>query len=451
MITRSPLGQITQPIFKNPKLLMEKLIIKNFAGLQNVEIIPKKINLLIGPQASGKSIIAKLLFYFRSFIQEIFLAGFNLESKPEFDKRMQGLFKQYFPLGSWGELEFAIQYSLNSEYITINRKIIERRASKLNLAYSDFYKKALSQARTIVSKVEDSPSFWKVIRESGLDVYPQAQIKFLTRTSEKLNTEAVFDQLFIPAGRSLFAIYDNNIFGFLSKNLTIDPLLVQFGRYYEQARNFAPKSVHEFKDQDADTLFLEFAYLKSRILSGEYIRYQGKDYIESSDGRAVKLSHSSSGQQETLPLILTLENLLFSLVFSSPVTTSLGFSIYIEEPEAHLFPSAQRDIVNLIVTAYNAKSDQFRFFLTTHSPYILTSFNNLIQAGILSKNGHRDQVLKVIPASQILDPDDVAAYHVVDGQARNIIDPETQLIDAQIIDSISEELAIQFDQLLDIE
>jgi hypothetical protein len=430
---------------------MEKLIIQGFAGLQDIEIIPKKINLLIGPQASGKSIIAKLLFYFRSFIQEIFLAGFNLESKPEFDRRMKGLFEQYFPLGSWGKLGFAIQYSLNSEYITINRKFIGRRVSKLDLAYSDFYRKALSEAKNIIGEVEDSPSFWKVVRESGLDVYPQAQIKFLTKTSEKLNTEAVFDQLFIPAGRSLFAIYDNNIFSFLSKDLIIDPLLIQFGRYYEQARNFAVKSGHEFEDRGTDALFLEFAYLKSRILSGEYIRHQGKDYIESSDGRAVKLSHSSSGQQETLPLILTLENLLFSPVFNRPATTSLGFSIYIEEPEAHLFPSAQRDIVNLIVTTYNAKSNQFRFFLTTHSPYILTSFNNLIQAGILSKNGHHDQVLKVIPASQILDPDDVAAYHVVDGKARNIIDPETQLIDAQIIDSISEELAIQFDQLLDIE
>lgn len=430
---------------------MEKLIIQGFAGLQDIEIIPKKINLLIGPQASGKSIIAKLLFYFRSFVQEIFFAGFNSESKPEFDKTMKILFEQYFPLESWGESEFTIQYLLFSEYIAINcNKNIKRNTSRLDLTYSDFYKKALSQARLIVRKVEDSPSFWKVIRESGLGVYPQAQVKFLTKTSEKLNTEAVFDQLFIPAGRSLFAIYDNNIFSFLSKDLTIDPLLVQFGRYYEQARNFAIKSGHEFENQNIDALFLEFAYLKSRILSGEYIRHQGKDYIESSDGRAVKLSHSSSGQQETLPLILILENLLFSPVFSSTTITSLGHSIYIEEPEAHLFPSAQRDIVNLIVTAYNAKSDQFRFFLTTHSPYILTSFNNLIQAGILSKDGHRDQVLKVIPAYQILDPDDVAAYHVVDGKARNIIDPETQLIDAQIIDSISEELEIQFDQLLEI-
>jgi len=431
---------------------MEKLIIKNFAGLQNIEIIPKKINLLIGPQASGKSIIAKLLFYFRSFIQGIFLAGFNLESKPELDRRMKGLFEQYFPLGSWGESEFTIQYLISSEFISITcNKSSKKNASRLDLAYSDFYKKALPQARLIVKKVEESPSLWQVIRESGLGIYPQAQIKFLKKTSEKLSTESVFDQLFIPAGRSLFAIYDNNIFGFLSKDLTIDPLLVKFGRYYEQARNFAIKSDHEFENRDTDALFLEFAYLKSRILSGEYIRHQGKDYIESSDGRAVKLSHSSSGQQETLPLILILENLLFSPVFSSTTITSLGYSIYIEEPEAHLFPSAQRDIVNLIVTAYNAKSDQFRFFLTTHSPYILTSFNNLIQAGILSKNGHRDQVLKVIPASQILDPDDVAAYHVADGKARNIIDPETQLIDAQIIDSISEELAIQFDQLLDIE
>ncbi|MEB3887396.1 AAA family ATPase [Lyngbya sp. CCY1209] len=41
----------------------EKLIIKNFAGLNHIDIEIKKINILMGPQASGKSMIAKILFY----------------------------------------------------------------------------------------------------------------------------------------------------------------------------------------------------------------------------------------------------------------------------------------------------------------------------------------------------------------------------------------------------
>jgi predicted ATPase len=189
---------------------------------------------------------------------------------------------------------------------------------------------------------------------------------------------------------------------------------------------------------------LEISKLKDSILLGKYVRIKGEDHLQLTDGRLIRLSHSSSGQQETLPLVLMMESICLSSGGLS------GTSTYIEEPEAHLFPLAQRDIVNLIATVYNYRSSRLQFFITTHSPYVLTAFNNLIQAGILSKDGHHDQVLEVMSASQILDPDDVAAYHVVDGKARNIINPETQLIDAQIIDSIAEELEAQFDQLLDI-
>ncbi len=44
---------------------MEKLLIHNFAGLKEVTIEVSPITGFIGPQASGKSVIAKLLYFFR--------------------------------------------------------------------------------------------------------------------------------------------------------------------------------------------------------------------------------------------------------------------------------------------------------------------------------------------------------------------------------------------------
>ncbi|NET05121.1 MAG: AAA family ATPase [Symploca sp. SIO2B6] len=43
--------------------MMERLLIENFVGIKKLDIELKKINILIGPQASGKSVCAKLLFY----------------------------------------------------------------------------------------------------------------------------------------------------------------------------------------------------------------------------------------------------------------------------------------------------------------------------------------------------------------------------------------------------
>ncbi|CDH20303.1 hypothetical protein XBKQ1_2570003 [Xenorhabdus bovienii str. kraussei Quebec] len=46
---------------------MEKLIVENFVSIRKVEIKLNKINILIGPQAAGKSLLAKLI----AFIKDI--------------------------------------------------------------------------------------------------------------------------------------------------------------------------------------------------------------------------------------------------------------------------------------------------------------------------------------------------------------------------------------------
>ncbi|MEA5421336.1 AAA family ATPase [Spirulina sp. CCNP1310] len=189
--------------------------------------------------------------------------------------------------------------------------------------------------------------------------------------------------------------------------------------------------------------------IKKRVLQGEYFKDREKniDYIQMNDGRRVQLIHCSSGQQEALPLTLILESLPFLQ------KGLMGRSIYIEEPEAHLFPSSQRDIVNLIATVYNADRSRLQFVITTHSPYILTAFNNLLQAGILAQGASPETLAKItqlVPESQFIDPQEIAVYQIANGTAESIILEDTGLIDAEIIDAVSEELAIQFDGLLEI-
>ena len=41
----------------------ERLMIHNFAGIQEIDIALSNINILIGPQATGKSMCAKGLYY----------------------------------------------------------------------------------------------------------------------------------------------------------------------------------------------------------------------------------------------------------------------------------------------------------------------------------------------------------------------------------------------------
>jgi predicted ATPase len=50
---------------------MQKIIIKNFGAIEYAEIEIKKVLVLIGEQASGKSTIAKLIYFFKTLRDDI--------------------------------------------------------------------------------------------------------------------------------------------------------------------------------------------------------------------------------------------------------------------------------------------------------------------------------------------------------------------------------------------
>ena len=127
--------------------------------------------------------------------------------------------------------------------------------------------------------------------------------------------------------------------------------------------------------------------------------------------------------------------------------------VCVEEPETHLFPSGQRNIVELMAIVLNANGGKGQFVITTHSPYILTAFNNLIQAGALAEQLPKTKLRKlhqIVPKACILSPSDLRAYALQGGTQKCLKDPETGLISADVIDEVSENLDAQFGNLLEM-
>jgi hypothetical protein len=190
-----------------------------------------------------------------------------------------------------------------------------------------------------------------------------------------------------------------------------------------------------------------FDRLISEILNGDYLRDKDKDYLVHKDLRKVNLLYASSGQQETLPVLLVLKSLT-QLQFRGG-----GLTLYIEEPEAHLFPIAQKRIVQLLARTFNTEGNNLQIIVTTHSPYILASFNNLMEAGKIldEKEGTEEELTGIIPKQEIISLGAVAAYALVNGVKTDLIDPSTKLISPNILDSVSDEISIEFGKLLDLE
>lgn len=130
--------------------------------------------------------------------------------------------------------------------------------------------------------------------------------------------------------------------------------------------------------------------------------------------------------------------------------------VIFEYPENNLFPAHQKEMVESIVKKYKNKNIQV--IILTHSPYILTSFNNLIYAGNVKQSieelGNEDdlkQLYSVIPKDHIIPSGTVNAYELDKGKVkRSILSKTSKLINDEIIDNVSEIIGEEFDQLVNL-
>lgn len=415
--------------------MREKLTIKNFGGIQNISIELNSFNILIGPQASGKSITAKLFFYFKSFPDMLFNSAEDEDMKREFDLKLSKRFEEYFPIHSWPQKDFNIKYEIEDLFIEVSRL----KSNKISIKYSSFFKNELLKYRRNIIKFKQAEA-----EKEDFDTYRrpyrlrERYLRSLSRRFENYGSS----QFFIPAGRSFYANLQSSIFSFLSSNKAIDPFLIEFGSFYESIKGYEERRFGRIREKDNADINLLF----EAVLCGKYLREKDKDFLVHKDKRKINLSYASSGQQETLPLALILRA-LESIRFSTG-----GATIFIEEPEAHLFPLAQKLIVEFIAHVYNQSKSKLQFVITTHSPYILASINNLMHAGALSEKIDENQKIKlheIISEKIILKPSSVNAFSLKSGFIESLICEETKLISQSILDSVSDDIAIQFDKLLD--
>ncbi|WP_440135182.1 AAA family ATPase [Chitinophaga sancti] len=412
---------------------MEKISIQNFAGIKEMDFEFKSINILIGPQGSGKSVTVKLHYFFVSFFQELvgnlLLGG----TKKDLDSNQKDKFYQFFPRNTWPEGQFRIDYYFNEFHL-----YVERLDNQIKFDYSDKLKKAIAKIRKQhldFLKLEDLASLNPLKRRQ------QSRRNIRHLVSNEIGDELDIIQYFIPAGRSFFANISANIFTIISDNKqSFDPFLIGFGADYEQLKKWYKDGLIENEDIAVDKLI-------SEILNGDYIVEKDEDYLVHADKRKIPLSKASSGQQETLPLVVLLRVLSYNI---DAVERTI---IYIEEPEAHLFPDAQNAFVRLLARVFNYEDLNFKIFVTTHSPYLLSSFNNLLEAGRVSeiKPEKAKQISKIVPEEEQLPPGLLTAYSISNGKMENLVDPETNLIKQTVLDNISNDIAIKFGKLLDIE
>ncbi len=401
---------------------MERLKIKNFLIIKKCDIDVGRLTLIIGPQASGKSIIAKMLYFFREFIYTAYmLSAKNSETKTQIQKEGKAVFEKCFPKYTWGEQEFEIIYQINEFELSLVHRKGKNGKLSLKLDYSKNLARLHQKLKSEYKKrqaeyLTKEEAFWEII-------YPYI-------TNPKIG-DSFHRSVFIPAGRSFFANLQKNVFSFLIRDIEIDLFIKTFGSAYEISKQFySPKPTTGIESKIKN--------LAEAILVGKYRYENGQDWIVHKN-KKVNVSNASSGQQEALPMLIILSLVPFSV-------KNEKYVFFIEEPEAHLFPVSQKHIVSIIALIYNKRHDNF--VITTHSPYILTAINNLILASEVSKQKSPEQVGKIIDLDCAIRYEDVRAYTVRQGIVESIMDEENRLIGPTVIDSVSDEFDNVFDALI---
>lgn len=425
---------------------MSVLEIRNFGPISNLKIdVDKSINMIIGPQASGKSTIGKVLFfckkirdYYIDFILQdsLFLQTHPNELYINFLKYIRRNFMGCF--GTTTHMSpFEIVYTYhNAQMVTISLR--ERYAFfKFSNAMESEIRASLNDAFHIYRENQSQANLGFVASfNSKINLKNEIKIHF-TELANKI-FESDEDIIYIPAGRSLLSVLSDQL-----DVIDISTLDLSMREFVERIRGTRARFGTKLDHVVSDYLKTVQGQIKNNDIdiAKELVRYILKaDYVNDTDGEKlyfddthwVKLIYGSSGQQESLWILL----LLFVIILERKKAY-----VVLEEPEAHLYPEAQRHMVEFIALTMNSSGS--KFLVTTHSPYILSSANLLIQSAIVENRSALKNEETVINKQLRISPQKIAAYKI-DEKGRdilkNIIDKPSGLIESLEIDSISEKI-----------
>jgi len=431
--------------------------VKNFSCIKNAEIEIKRINVIIGPQGSGKSVITKLIYFLNDIVPNAVLRAEDGFSITELKKSVEKSFAIWFPPQAWGDKRFQINYTDGNFNARILRRQIGGKLSdevtlKLSSWTEDTFTKSRAAFEQVTGSEEDLDLDTDFSTSNSIEVSSRVRAKIWSQISATSDTEIVRSQIFIPAGRAFFTSIGRLVAG-IEHAGSLDPATLKFAKLFAAWRdrsNFMPRYMREQNIQS------QRKKLMTDFFGGVVQSKRDAEFIEMEDGRKVPFSSLSSGQQELLPIWYFLDNIMSTderlNTRHSRIIRRPAELVYIEEPEAHLFPRAQCDLLDILVSKVASDSVHRKMLITTHSPYIMARLNVLLKAGSLSRRKKKNKLLgDIVPRPAWINLKEFSAFKIEDGQIRSIVDEEEGLIDAAFLDEISDVISEDFGKLLDLE
>lgn len=459
---------------------MQKIVIKNFGPIRDAEIEIKPITVLLGEQATGKSTVAQLVHLSRLIVKDYFTEIYQshrpvteLYAIDTLVNVVQRLFYSYYGYNRAND-----SFNVCFYYDDASEKWIKIIGEKEKVSVSfgagiDFSKFAMSHQENFERiKNNDEHTEDKGAEQFSFEMFLVIfGKKLLFGLGGSLQIISPFtDIAFIPDGRNITVSFSETFKTFfagsnfrLTNNSKMEPgfaqenIISNFILHTAKIKDRISLYGGRIEDViDTDFGVFQYSFLGDfekrvlQILKGKYLLTENVETIKFNEESSILLNHASSGQRESIRIV---QDLAMQCSLFSPCLRT------IEEPEAHLFPSAQNALTELMVMTHNRTGSHF--FLTTHSPYFLSSFNNLLYAAKAAGDNlpegetpypeHIKQVEALgFPKHLRLRANDFAAYQLKNGTAESIFNPAYGVTDIDGLDAVSFEIASKFEALVEI-
>ncbi len=422
---------------------MRHLKIKNVGPLKDVDLELKRINVIIGPQSSGKSCILKIACHCAWIEKQIeleqsakrFIVGDTFATQLELSHNMKGYF---------GENSL-IQYKTDFMSFSYSGK-----SKKFNFKWGKSrwdYKRTkicyIPAERNIVALLPEHQEIFFGNNNTQSFCQDWKKIRSLIDDFEVLNLGVKYhynsnkdcDEVLVNDSLKLQARYVS------SGIQSLIPLCGLLQYFFEKQFYIKGEEILDLNPENIKILqnIYTISFKRAAILSLEAKKTDKSidkfPYIRNIAGHSLMFKNKADADK------CERQYINFSKVDHS--------DIFLEEPELNLFPTTQYDLLNWLIEKSSGKREH-SIFIATHSPYILTSLNILLAAVrfSLEKKEKFDEVEKIVPKKRMLRVEEVGAYSIDDGKIISMIDTDNKLILAEKLDHASDIIDKEFNKLL---
>ena len=420
---------------------MERIIINNIGPIRQADFEINKVNVFIGPQSSGKSTIAKIVSFCQWLEKYIIInQGAETIDRDFFKNQLLSFhgFNKFFKENSYIEFEgenILFKYN-NIQSFDVILKDGFKNGVMNKVAYIPSERNILSMPNISTFQMENN-----YIRSFMFD-WLGMRSKYNSSHSYSILNLGV-NYYYDEKRGDIIRLVDGNELALSEASSGLQaliPMLVYI--------NYVTKWIYE---NDADISYDKYTSLQKALLKDVFKENEAEFNLD----EALKIPEVRANINSLLKRISKLSetkssdgNAVTELIerIGKPHSTKLT----IEEGEMNIFPSTQYELVKAVIGAMNFERGD-TLLLTTHSPYIMTSLNNLIQSG----NSFRENpemastIGAVIPKACWLNYSDVNAWKVDDGIITSIKDDEYQLIASDALDEASERISGDFSKLIE--